>query len=138
MCVGLQIIFNLQYTWRYSEEIIITFDDDHKAPDKLTTDTIDESSQVQADASSSDNTELQIHLVNHQPKDSENTNKSKNDEQSAGDEPPSSSSNKKTSMEDDTPVLGLRFSNVITDEHSVNNFENADEDEGDLLGDNLE
>jgi len=118
---------------------VITFDDDHKAPDKLTTDTTDESSQVQANISSSGNTELQTHLVNHQPKDSENFNKSKNDEQSAGDEPPSSSrDNKKTSTEDDTPVLGLRFSNVITDEHSVNNFENADEDEGDLLGDNLE
>ena len=132
---------------------MVTFDDDHKAPDQLTgdvttTNTTEESSQVQAITGSSDNTELQTHLVNHQPNDSENpnTSESKHDEQSSGGEPPNSSSTsgssdgKTTSEEDDAPVLGLRFSNVITDQqHSVNNIdENTDEDEGDLLGDNLE
>jgi len=120
---------------------VVTFDDDHKAPDKLTEDVItkivEKSSQVQANTGSSDNTELQTHLVNHQSKDSENSNKNKNDEQSAGDEPPSSSDSK-TSAEDDAAVLGLRFSNVITDEHSGNNIDNTDEDEDDLLANNLE
>ena len=123
---------------------MITFDDDHHAPVQLTKTITTHTTEESSSQVHSDNTGLHTHLANHQPKDSENTSDSKNHEQSSGGGPSSSTSGSSDSKtpsgeDDDAPVLGLRFTNINSDQHSVDNTnKNTDDEEGDLLGDNLE
>ena len=111
---------------------------------------VDKSPQVLADTR--DQVNLDSGVINHQQSTNINNthsvecNKSpsdvKNHEQSLGEKSPDNVSDKKliesSSPEDESPVLGLRFTSILSEQsRNDETSENADED-GDLLEDNLE
>ena len=147
---------------RSVEESIMVFDDNHeKSPEPLneaaeqSVSGVDKSSQVQAD-SGNDEIKLDSGMTNHQDitTDSNDThsvesihNKQspseiENDKQSLGEKSPDSISDKKviesSHEEDKSPVLGLRFTSFISEQSAENKINERSDEDGDLLGDNLE
>ena len=141
------------------EENIVVFDDNHvKSPEPLNEvpkESIsegDKSSQVQVDT---DNIKTDSGIVNHQQIttdinnahsiESDHTDQSlykiENNKQSLGENSPDNVSDKKlvesSNEEDESPVLGLRFTGVMDEQSDDKINTNMDED-GDLLEDNLE
>ena len=145
---------------RSVEENIVVFDDSHvkspdplnEIPDHIINEETDKSSQVQVDTGNQ--VEQDSGMVNHQQTtniknthltESDNNEqssfKTENDKQSLGEKSPHNDSDKKSiepsTEEVQSPVLGLRFTGVISDQSESKVNENADED-GDLLEDHLE
>lgn len=143
---------------RSVEENVIVFDDnDVKSPEPLNEvpeQSVSEAgklSQVQAD-SGSDEVKVDTGMVNHQQittdinsVESDHNKQSpfeiENDKQSLGEKSPDNVSDKKliesSYEEDKSPVLGLRFTGVLSEQSEDKVNEKTDED-GDLLEDNLE
>ena len=149
------------YIHRSVEENIVVFDDNHvKSPEPLNEVPEEpisggnKSSQVHADTGNVQN-KLDSDMVNHQQIttdvnnthsiESDNTNqsplKTENNKQSLGEKSLDNVSDKKliesSNEEEESPVLGLRFTGVM-DEQSENKINENTEEDGDLLEDNLE
>lgn len=115
--------------------------------DKPQVQTVQGNSQVELDSGMVNHQETTKDINNTDPAKSDHNQQSpneiENDRQSLGEKSSDNVSDKKliessNEEEDNSPVLGLRFTGVNTDEHLENEVnENTDED-GDLLQDNLE